>query len=522
MKHKFRSYRNVVVPIGASLLFGCGGSSTELTSDQSVDISVDTVTEESLQTTVPDTEGTLSVSLTGLVDDSLIEGAVVTVKEAGTGKEVAQGVSDSNGVATLPNVTSGGIYNVTVSHGDFASGNFPLAAPFEADEVTELEVSMVETEHEQIFIGSEGVTVTPANTDGAQVVIPPNAFVDGNGDVVTGEIRVEITTYDVADQELMDNAYGTLDAELPDNQTGTLYTYGAVDFTFYDAETGEELQLAVDQVAEITIPLYIDEHQTGATIQENDAIGLWWLDLESGLWKEHANGCTVVASEASPTGLACQGNVDHFTRWNVDAWRRLSRVTTTSNEEALTINLSNEVAINVTYESQEGLEGPVCLSYQLDNNLGNSPAGVACGYSDGLVTVMSAETLNVTPSSDTVSRYCLKYQFNAPGYTSLSLENATNNVGDVESLCYEDYDDIRSSAMVTTTTTDVTDTWQWEWWFNNGGGWRFAGNGQNSWTVSSTTATRGDGNGVQISLDAHLDLANDYVSTFSNKSISGY
>ena len=87
---------------------------------------------------------------------------------------------------------------------------------------------------------------------------------------------------------------------------------------FRNRRTGEELQLEDGSSAQISLPLYIDTRpDTGESIGINDSLPIWSLNETTGIWTQEAIG-TVVASNSSPTGMAVEATVSHFTWWNID------------------------------------------------------------------------------------------------------------------------------------------------------------------------------------------------------------
>lgn len=63
--------------------------------------------------------------------------------------------------------------------------------------------------------------------------------------------------------------------------------------------------------------MYFDTYQDGSAIAIGDTIPLWSLNEDTGIWLQEGVG-TVVASTESPTGLAMNATVGHFSWWNCD------------------------------------------------------------------------------------------------------------------------------------------------------------------------------------------------------------
>jgi hypothetical protein len=151
------------------------------------------------------------------------------------------------------------------------------------------------------------------------------AFMNEAGELVGGPIELSITVVDVEDPSLLPGFPGAfvgsphvgLD-DLP------LVSQGTVEFAFRDLD-GNPLQLADEnasatggaQTALIQIPLFSDELPDGSLIAEGKTIPFWSLNEATGIWKQEGIG-TVVENLLSPTGLALEATVTHFSWWNSD------------------------------------------------------------------------------------------------------------------------------------------------------------------------------------------------------------
>lgn len=161
-------------------------------------------------------------------------------------------------------------------------------------------------------------TSTPRMTgsDGASVLLSPDSFVDANGNPVSGNIDVTITPVDVSNPALLGAFPGEFAGVATGESTATpIVSLGTVEYVF--SQGGEPLQLAPGKTATIEIPIYFANYPDGSAITINDTIPLWSLDSATGIWTQEGNG-TVIASQASPTGLALSATTTHFTWWNCD------------------------------------------------------------------------------------------------------------------------------------------------------------------------------------------------------------
>jgi len=158
--------------------------------------------------------------------------------------------------------------------------------------------------------------VDVAAAHGARVTLPANALVDGDGNPVSGEVELTITPVDVSSDDELGVFPGDFAGEDADGVAVPLIlSYGTVEYRF--SQNGEELNLAAGQSAVIELPVFVEQHPDGRPIQIGDPGALWYLNEETGLWKQEGTG-TVVASLESPTGLALQAQVGHFSWWNHD------------------------------------------------------------------------------------------------------------------------------------------------------------------------------------------------------------
>ncbi len=160
-----------------------------------------------------------------------------------------------------------------------------------------------------------GVGGTLDGKHGARVVMPAGALVDAaTGAAVTGMVDLAMTPVDVSGDGLRSfpGSFAGIDAA---GATGLLATYGTTEFSF--SQGGRRLNLAAGQTASIDLPIYTPLHAQGVPVVVGDTIPLWSLDETTGIWKQEGSG-TVVASAASPTGLAMRATVAHFSWWNCD------------------------------------------------------------------------------------------------------------------------------------------------------------------------------------------------------------
>lgn len=153
-----------------------------------------------------------------------------------------------------------------------------------------------------------------AGKDGAQIALPANALVTAGGAPVTGAVQISMTPVDVT-QPRAGGFPGRFEGINADASVTPIVSLGTTEFVL--TQGGAPVQIAPGASATINLPVYADRGLDGRLFAVGDRIPLWSLDEQSGGWINEGEG-TLVASTASPTGLAMQASVQHFTWWNVD------------------------------------------------------------------------------------------------------------------------------------------------------------------------------------------------------------
>lgn len=200
----------------------------------------------------------------------------------------------------------------------FATQVLPVKAPSLEDGKVDIDVMMIARGEPQTVNAHDGGTITGA--DGASVTIAGTSFVDQAGNLLVDSenILVTVTPVDISTPAGV-ASFPSDFSGIPENEAteSPIVSLGLVEYDLTLASTGEEVQLAPNQTAEILIPLYTKEKLEGGKYEVGDSIALWSLDELTGIWVQEGMG-TVVESNDSPTGLALQATVSHFTWWNCD------------------------------------------------------------------------------------------------------------------------------------------------------------------------------------------------------------
>lgn len=151
--------------------------------------------------------------------------------------------------------------------------------------------------------------------DGARLTMIANSLIDQQGNAVTGAVNVYITPLDIKRENALSLFPGEFLGTKLGNEPMPILTYGTTEFHF--EQDGKELDLIDGMTAQIELPIYVANHPNGQAIVIGDSIDLWHLNENTGIWQNYQQGL-VVHSKLSPSGLALQASVPHFSWWNTD------------------------------------------------------------------------------------------------------------------------------------------------------------------------------------------------------------
>lgn len=231
-----------------------------------------------------------------------------------TGEIITTVMSDADGAFVLTAATEQDLV-LNFSADNFADQILPVTMPDLKSIAIPLDITMIERGAVQSIDIDVGGTASGDN--GAKVTLSAGSFVDQNGAAVTGNIDAQITPVDISNPVLL--------AAFPGNFSGieegtgmetSIASLGTVEFNF--TQNGTPLQLNTGSTAEIEMPVYTAiDPRTGDPLEMGDDIPLWSLNEDTGIWEQEGSG-TVVANTDSPTGLALQATVSHFSWWNID------------------------------------------------------------------------------------------------------------------------------------------------------------------------------------------------------------
>ncbi len=232
--------------------------------------------------------------------------------------------SDALGVAAFTGLTQTPVLTVAASKEGYIpqSYRFDLAA---AQESADIQLTLMERASPVVFNNDAEVTVENSDLN-TSVTLPAGAFVDANGDPVTGEITATITPVDT--REMGASYLGGGVALTEESEVVQLLSLGMIDFEF--TQNGEAVQLAAEASAQIEMDLVTETGPDGRIYAIGEEIEMWWFDEATGLWVEEGVG-EIVASATSPTGMRLIATVEHFTTWNWDYYKAEDRASITLN-----------------------------------------------------------------------------------------------------------------------------------------------------------------------------------------------
>ncbi|MEZ4589883.1 MAG: carboxypeptidase regulatory-like domain-containing protein [Chloroflexota bacterium] len=310
MKKKFLSL--LVLLIFA--LAACGGE-------------LDTVVE-SAQNIAEDVADSVSDELSGASADNTAEPTAAPAEEVveeaveEPAEEAAAGPSDRWAGSTLlaDGPAVGATININGVEGQSdGSGNFELYVPRAEDGRyvinAELDGYLPVS---QIHIGSamemltlefrpvETVTFDPTvgveaeDSSGTQISVGPNQLVDADGNEPTGDVTLNMYTYDLTQEEMVGDMSGVNDQGEP----VTMESAGAFYASFEDAD-GDALNVKEGETVEISVPV-VEE-------RPNEVLTVWSYDETTGLWVEEG-----LATLEDGRYVA---EVAHFSYWNFD-WEK--------------------------------------------------------------------------------------------------------------------------------------------------------------------------------------------------------
>lgn len=145
------------------------------------------------------------------------------------------------------------------------------------------------------------VGVDAEDPSGTQITVGPNQLEDADGNEPTGDVTLNMYTYDLENEEMV----GDMSGKNSDGDDVTMESEGAFYASFEDEE-GTEYNLKDDATADISIP---------CDPRPQEILTVWSYDEVSGLWIEET-------PEVTEQDGRCGAVVSHFSYWNFDYEKR--------------------------------------------------------------------------------------------------------------------------------------------------------------------------------------------------------
>ncbi len=237
---------------------------------------------------------------------ALIQEATVNI----TGKTATTSL---DGLATLSDLSAGSEQIVTVTKPGFITQ--VVRATVNAGTVTRLPVRLKGAGEPYPVNRIELAQTVTSPLLNAKVSFPANAFVNAAGQPAMGKVTVNFTPWDITLTDLY-AMLGDGRGQDANGNDASLISAGMMTVEFIDNLTGGKLQLAPGKKATIRMDL-LQSSVNNTPLAVGSTIPMWFFNESIGLWIEEGTGI-VVASADSPTGLALESEVSHFTTWNWD------------------------------------------------------------------------------------------------------------------------------------------------------------------------------------------------------------
>lgn len=229
-----------------------------------------------------------------------------------------QGVKVS--IGTLNTETDGkGSYQLgNVPKGERVLATFKKAGYVSTQKVTKVFAGKTTTLHAKLATISVEKTISSntggtVSTQGAEVVIPSNAFEDEAGNPFSGEASVRATYFDPTKSDFTELFPGQF-MGIPESgsQEVPIESFGFIDVGVSSGT--QDLKLREGKQATITLPL-----PEAILSQAPETIPLWYYDENTGQWMEEGS--------ATKVGNTYVGNVSHFSSWNADCLYQTATIT---------------------------------------------------------------------------------------------------------------------------------------------------------------------------------------------------
>lgn len=258
----------------------------------------DKVTEEIIATKTTLSGETVNSSFFGRVKDqhgNPVSNALITIGASST-KTDQQGLWEINNATVVEDQAY-----ILVSAQQYMTGSRTLFA--KENQKYNVDLQLIKKDNPINISSSVGGQVSVPNSD-AKINFEANSFVLQDGSIYSGAVSVHAFYLDPTDRNTYEQMPGDLRATNSNNEAKVLITYGMLAVEL-EGSNGEKLQLGNDKKAKLQLPIPSEASSTAP-----NEIPLWFFDEAKATWIEEG--------KAVRNGDIYEGNVSHFTFWNVD------------------------------------------------------------------------------------------------------------------------------------------------------------------------------------------------------------
>lgn len=312
--------------------------------------------------------GSSTIEPTGALEPALIE---VLVMEPG--RKPVQGAlvkfgaveasTDEHGRARLSVRASGRLVGWASKPG-FVDGAAIVSRV--EDGKGQTEATLLRASEPQYFLAEQGMDLRAGL---AELKIPESAFVTPQGHVVSGWLRATVTVVEperITDVVLpvpLETAPLPQEPGGPPAPAGTLESYRMFDATFTTLD-GVRVQLAPNK--KVKVLAWLGARSSARENADEGEVPFWSFAPDTGYWQKEGS-CRV--KQATGGGKYCEGEVSHFTYWNVDVARPLDDCVQVQVQDAATkapiadaTVLGRVVEVTIASGSERtGAAGTVCI-----------------------------------------------------------------------------------------------------------------------------------------------------------------
>ncbi|MFN3266078.1 MAG: PKD domain-containing protein [Deinococcales bacterium] len=225
-------------------------------------------------------------------------------------RQTLLGITDTTGNATV-SVPTAAALSLRLNKTGYAEGIIALEYPSGSNASNAyFESTMLPRATAQVLDAGIGGSLVGA--DGVTLQLPANALERPDGTPVNGMVNVSMTPLDVTQSAGLRTFPGAFAGLEPNGNRTGIVSLGTTEFAL--EQNGQRLNLRPGSSAVVRLPMYANSDLGGMVYTPGSSVPLWSLDERTGIWVQEGTGTVV----STPTGLALEAQVGHFSWWNAD------------------------------------------------------------------------------------------------------------------------------------------------------------------------------------------------------------